>query len=387
MNERNCYLIIDKVDNGYRQTAHYAIVPLLLELKAEIQQSISAQILTWCMEYRSNPFVLDMIYLTEDDAKKRVEELKTRNGIHCRIQYHKIENKLSTASSSPLTISKKEILSDSNKLNQYLKDLYILEKQLYCSEQARNEANKIANQLGIPADIQISGNKVTTTRKIFDAIFVGISKGIGGLFIGIIIGLLLESISHSSELAIIGIIISTLIGFWLGISDANFHNNSTNQDYERSMAKLEKDNQRVEKEKALIPIYREQEELFAQNIASCRELLNQLYSIDVIFPKYRNFIAISQIYEYFMSGRCTQLQGHKGAYNIFENEIRQDIIITQLNIVIDNLEEIKNTQYMIYEAIKESNRLLGVIANNTSVIAYNTAVMSENTSIQNRYCY
>ena len=41
-----------------------------------------------------------------------------------------------------------------------------------------------------------------------------------------------------------------------------------------------------------------------------RDTLNQLYSLNIIYPKYRNFVAISSFYEYFESGRCNTLKGH-----------------------------------------------------------------------------
>jgi hypothetical protein len=92
-------------------------------------------------------------------------------------------------------------------------------------------------------------------------------------------------------------------------------------------------------------------------IAATKHVLSDLYALDIIFAKYRNLVAVSSIYEYLNSGRCDALEGHEGAYNIFESEIRQDMIIVQLDRAIASLEEIRNTQYMLYDAIQESNRL------------------------------
>ena len=130
------------------------------------------------------------------------------------------------------------------------------------------------------------------------------------------------------------------------------------------------------------------------------EAKDKLYSYGVLFGKYRNFVAVSSLYEYLSSGRCDSLEGAHGAYNLYENEIRMNMVICQLNQVIESLEEIKQNQYMIYSAIKESNVLLeslnsstysamtsleeiktrattmesymSKIADNTQVIAYNT---------------
>lgn len=127
---------------------------------------------------------------------------------------------------------------------------------------------------------------------------------------------------------------------------------------------------------------------------------DKLYSYGVLYEKYRNFVAVSSLCEYLSSGRCDTLEGAYGAYNLYENEIRMNMVICQLNQVVESLEEIKQNQYMIYSAIKETNSLLEAlnsstnevintlgeiklraanmesymskIADNTQVIAYNT---------------
>lgn len=144
-----------------------------------------------------------------------------------------------------------------------------------------------------------------------------------------------------------------------------------------------------------------------EEISCAEELLkklyiarNDLYAYGIVFEKYRNLVAISSIYEYLASGRCASLDGHEGAYNIYENEIRMDRVVSQLDIVIDSLEKIQQNQYMIYSAIQEVNSQLATlnskmstavdslkhietsatdmkaymktIADNTAVIAYNT---------------
>lgn len=82
---------------------------------------------------------------------------------------------------------------------------------------------------------------------------------------------------------------------------------------------------------------------------SCRE---KLYNCNIIFPKYRNLITITKFYEYLNAGRCYALEGADGAYNIYENEIRLDNIITQLEDIKTTLDEIKDQQTLIYKTLK-----------------------------------
>lgn len=147
--------------------------------------------------------------------------------------------------------------------------------------------------------------------------------------------------------------------------------------------------------------------LVQEEVACAEELLkklyiarNDLYAYGIVFEKYRNLVAISSIYEYLASGRCMSLDGHEGAYNIYESEIRMDRVVSRLDLVIDSLEKIQQNQYMIYSAIQNVNSQLATlnskmsaavaslerietsatdmkaymktIADNTAVIAYNT---------------
>lgn len=91
-------------------------------------------------------------------------------------------------------------------------------------------------------------------------------------------------------------------------------------------------------------------------ISDSESLLRTIYDKDLIFPKYRNLVAVSSIYEYLSSGRCEALEGANGAYNIFEQESRMDRIITRLDDVISNLGRIQNNQFMLYSAILQSNQ-------------------------------
>lgn len=153
---------------------------------------------------------------------------------------------------------------------------------------------------------------------------------------------------------------------------------------------------------------RQAEDLFQKLYAARREM----YLSGVVFPKYHNFVAISSFYEYICSGRCESLDGVNGAYNIYENEVRMNAVISQLSQVIAQLEAIKQNQYVLYSAISDTNRQLSDlndsmqtmntslakmdqtltnVAKNTEVIAYNSAVTAyytkKNTELTNALGY
>lgn len=116
-----------------------------------------------------------------------------------------------------------------------------------------------------------------------------------------------------------------------------------------------------------------------------RNTLEKLYSINIIYPKYRNFVAISSFYEYFESGRCDTLKGYEGAYNIFENEVRQNIIIAKLDEVIERLDRIESSQYMLYSAINKSNQIATNMSKQIFNLAINLKEISNNSLISTYY--
>lgn len=154
-------------------------------------------------------------------------------------------------------------------------------------------------------------------------------------------------------------------------------------------------------------------ETLDKEIAETEELLrktfaarNALYAYNIIFGKYRDVVALSSFYEYLTAGRCTALEGADGAYNIYENEIRLNHVISQLDAVITSLEEIKQNQYMMYQELRSINSSLsrlnstmdkaltaiqGIEANTTSMNEYmehiskNSDVIAHNTAVTAYY--
>lgn len=121
-------------------------------------------------------------------------------------------------------------------------------------------------------------------------------------------------------------------------------------------------------------------------------LLDKVYLRNIIFPKYRNFAAIAQIYEYLLSGRCTQLEGPNGAYNLYESELRQNVIISELNEINNQLSRLTHSMHTMCGAIRTTNSLLsninstwGRIGSNRALTDYNAQCATNNTHIANKY--
>ena len=143
---------------------------------------------------------------------------------------------------------------------------------------------------------------------------------------------------------------------------------------------------------------------YNNNLKITENNLNKLYDANIIFPKYRNIVAVASFNEYWQTGRVSELAGPNGAYNLYENETRMDQIITRMDTIIKKLDQIKNSQYMLYTAINDTNKLLkgitskldamsndigdmssnmntklNAIINNTAMTAINTKITADNT--------
>lgn len=131
---------------------------------------------------------------------------------------------------------------------------------------------------------------------------------------------------------------------------------------------------------AVAEAYRQQVET---SLRSSRANLEKMYSYNVVFPKYRNYVMVSSIYEYFCSGRCTTLEGHDGAYNILELEIRLDKIITRLDKILKNLSAIQSNQYTLYCCLQDSNRKMDTLLQEESRMADSLQGLDSQTATMN----
>ena len=182
--------------------------------------------------------------------------------------------------------------------------------------------------------------------------------------------------------------IGAIVGFIKAFADAD----KRKKNY---YGAVQADNERVAREERMADKLKEEMIDVEDRIDENKNLLEKLYGLGVIYPKYQNMVAVTTILEYLDSGRCLSLTGPHGAYDTFSYEEKQNIIIGKLDIVINMLDEIRQTQRALYDAIQESNAIAAdicyqaqkvaesnrEIADNSALIAYNTNVIRQNTEI------
>ena len=89
--------------------------------------------------------------------------------------------------------------------------------------------------------------------------------------------------------------------------------------------------------------------------------LNEILSAGVLYEKYDDIVAWNTMYEYFVTGRVDGLQGQNGAYNLYESELRANMIISQLDTIIEQLEQIKRNQFALYKVITDVKKSIDEI--------------------------
>ena len=128
------------------------------------------------------------------------------------------------------------------------------------------------------------------------------------------------------------------------------------------MEKKLKDEERLNKEQIEIASINKWIEKLNVQKRESQKHLDELYSHNIIYPKYRNIVAVCSFFDYFSAGLCYAFEapenGVGGAYYIFENEMLHKQIIMELQDVNENLNQIKTSQYSLYCAIIDSKEML-----------------------------
>lgn len=105
----------------------------------------------------------------------------------------------------------------------------------------------------------------------------------------------------------------------------------------------------------------------AQEIVDLENFLNTTksnlkatYAQNILHPNYQNWVAASTIYEYLDIGRCYELKGTDGAYNLYERELLAKKILDSLSAIHSSINHhgsnIYSSQMYIRHQLSECNR-------------------------------
>lgn len=230
------------------------------------------------------------------------------------------------------------------------------------------------------------------------------------VFIGIIIGVISDFIFETWKTGLIVFVISIIVGAVMGI--LKYINDKTEyKDYLDEVESIKNQNNQIVKYNNERYKYWEDEyykekqmarnrfdenecvlidneaEMIRETKSEVEATLNELYNLRIngvlcLHPNYQGLIPISIIYGYFDTGRCNQLQGHEGAYNLYEDEKMKGMIINKLEIVSKQLGELNNTMVYVGKAIEECNEQLYELESKSERMISSVNCMNNNVTTQ-----
>lgn len=247
---------------------------------------------------------------------------------------------------------------NAEQLKEYLGIVVDMEKECFLLEQLRRQLEWRISSLGNPGYV-----KPVEPPNDIDHGGLVVLCFIISFVVCLPVGFIINLFTEFSIIWIAGILaaIISILFFVLCTEDDKSQARQYKADLQTYQQAIDEDKRRVQEELKISVFLKQELKALNKQSEQSQETLQALYATDIIFPKYRNFVMIASIYEYFCSGRCTTLDGHEGAYNILEMEIRLDRIVAQLDQVIVQLEAIKENQYMIYSAIQECSQKVSEI--------------------------
>lgn len=293
---------------------------------------------------------------------------------------------------------------NTKELSEYLHYIKMLEARLY-------ELTRIYNRLSYKikeytnARYEDYCEEAKKERFDFDVcISIMVLGGIIGGIIGLIIGagqekgfFLIQILKCDTRYIFYGAIIGAIAGFiymlYTYMSDLQ-EVKQYNKDAAIYNTRLAKKNDIMKKRNSeKIRICEQEQEVIKKQYNETSALLQEAYQLNILHPKYQNLIAVCSLCEYFETGRCSQLTGHEGGYNIFEMEKRLNLIVLKMDEIIEKLERVKDNQHMLYQTVSASNRnadriynqiavisdQIGNIQQNQALIDYNTSICASNS--------
>lgn len=119
-----------------------------------------------------------------------------------------------------------------------------------------------------------------------------------------------------------------------------------------------------------------------------RTKLNEFYNLNVLTETYRNLIAVSSLTEYYDNGRCDVLEQtgqKKSGYNLFEKELRMNLIITRIEDILKRLEDIRNNQNLLYHCLSRSNEKIDKMNSNIEALTSRMQSVQAQVMVNNYY--
>lgn len=267
---------------------------------------------------------------------------------------------------------------------EYLAGVLDIELNLHIQKNTLKQLEKSYNSLARPRkfikpqqEVASLGSEIVhgfETAAPICAILAGIVgllfNDVGG-FWGLITGAFMAVVYGLIGIVAGGVLIGTIVGL--------FFYRSANQKYAQAhQANLEKYGQDVCNDVVRVEAEKMKKKVLGEEIRALRSCyqdslsrLDEIYEMQILAPEYRNLCAVSSLYGYFASGRTKSLAfnertGDKGAYNLYEEERRMNLILTNMEEILVRLDDIVVTQQELAHGLKNANAKIHMLCTNVN---------------------
>lgn len=276
-------------------------------------------------------------------------------------------------------------------LKEYLRNVKNLEVSCYQQqkviERLKEQPNKIMRDIAALQNSEKPPEKPSLLiTDIFMGIIVCIPYGLYGLIWGAIVGFILRFVVKAIKnepvkiwpFIMWGAIIGFVVVFLIFLIHVIIDGRKKKSEYPEQVQDFKK---KQEVNKSIITRKQKQLSDIPKEILACEQkyadtklLLDEYYKLGYVYPNYRGIVPICTIYQYFDSGRCTALTGHEGAYNLYESELRMNMILGKLDTILEKLDEISNNQLVLAQELRRSNEKIEGISYSLDQIEESTAL-------------
>ena len=262
-------------------------------------------------------------------------------------------------------------------LKKYVGDVYLMEKLKYNQETAiqelTNTIRKLSNTQPLPEPVQavVPSQK---KNKAFKTIALGVVFFLLSSILMEVFSLARSGVGYALSVcmsfAMLGSTIAVIKGFCEIIGNVKIGKenkridaqNQKNRDlYLANKREYDKSVQKVHTAKKLAGILQYRLRDLQEELAVIEKDLAHIYSYNIIYPAYRNRAAVASFFEYLSSGRCSSLEGHEGAYNLYNMEARMDHLAEGQDKILLNLNKIEANQRTLVLAVSKSNERLSQV--------------------------
>ena len=146
-------------------------------------------------------------------------------------------------------------------------------------------------------------------------------------------------------------------------------------------ANVEADKQRVRRELELKAQLEKEYTDLGNRWYNTRGVLDTIYGVGIIHEHYHDMVAIASFYDYLDTGRCLSLKGPGGAYATYEEDLRFQRLETKMDIIITKLDEIVSNQRMLASLLREANDTLSRIEQGNNRLMQSMAHIEENADL------